>query len=155
MKQGRPIGVGEADLELEQQYGKMTRQRNDNNGTEFEAWRRKQQHLSSGLGYLATDVDFIWRNYKTKQFMFVEEKCKMSTMTGPQYETFKMVDEQMSSHPDYMGFHLLQFENTSPEDGKIYWNKKHISLDRLNQILTFENINRLGYFRALKPKFVW
>ena len=69
MKQGRPIGFGEADLELEQQYGKMTRQRNDNNGTEFEAWRRKQQHLSSGLGYLATDVDFIWRNYKTKQFI--------------------------------------------------------------------------------------
>ena len=156
MKTNRPMGVGEGDLELEMEYAQTnTRQRNDNNGTQFETWRRRQPHLDSGLGYLATDVDFIWRNYKTKQFMFVEEKCKMSTMTGSQYQTFKLLDEHMSSHPDYMGFHLLQFENTSPEDGKIYWNKEHISLDRLNQILTFKNINELGYFRTVKPKFVW
>ena len=49
MKQYRPMGVGEGDLELEQEYAniKQTRQRNDNQGTEFENWRRNKPVIFS------------------------------------------------------------------------------------------------------------
>ena len=151
MKQYRPMGVGEGDLELEQEYAniKQTRQRNDNQGTEFENWRRNKPELSSGLGYIATDIDFIWRNYKTGQFMFVEEKRYMSKMTFPQKQTFKVVDKQMKGHPLYMGFHLLQFENTTPDDGRVYWDGVEITKGRLLDILKFKNINNVSYFNTL------
>jgi len=127
----------------------MTRQRNDNHGTEFESWRREHPDLRSDKGYLATDIDFVWRNYKTGEFMLVEEKRYRSAMTYSQCKTFSVLDEHFMTHPLYKGFHLLQFENTSPDDGKIYWDRKEITVDKLIELLQFKNINKRGMFYSL------
>jgi len=52
----------------------MTRKRNDSHSTEFGLWLREQNEIDSSLGYLATNIDFMWTNYKTGQWMILEEK---------------------------------------------------------------------------------
>jgi hypothetical protein len=45
----------------------MTRKRYDNHSTEFGLWLREQEELKSSLGFVATNLDFIWSNYKTNK----------------------------------------------------------------------------------------
>ena len=42
--------------------------------------------------------------------------------------------------PNYCGFHLLQFEKTSPDDGKIYIDGYQVTIEQLIQFLKFEEI---------------
>jgi hypothetical protein len=42
------------------------------------------------------------------------------------------------SDKNYKGVHLLVFEKTNPEDGKIFWNHKEISKADLIKKLKFE-----------------
>ena len=52
----------------------MTRQRNDSHSTEFGIWLRVQPQIDSSLGFLASNIDYCWTNYKTGEWMFIEEK---------------------------------------------------------------------------------
>ena len=124
----------------------MTKPRYDNHGTEFGTWIRKPKEIQSNIGFVATDLDYIWRNYKTRQFMFIEEKRYMSEMTFPQKRTFKMIHNMAVNNNKYLGFHLIQFEFTNPDDGDIYWNYKKITTDDLIQKLQFKNLDSAGLF---------
>lgn len=125
---------------------KTTRKRKDNHGTEFGTWIREQEQVSSRLGYIATDLDYVWENYKTKQIMLIEEKRYMGRLTFAQTQTFRRLDNIMKSSPYYCGFHLLQFEHKDPTDGLIFWNGCEISSDDLIEKLQFKNLDKTGYF---------
>jgi hypothetical protein len=42
--------------------------------------------------------------------------------------------------PTYCGLHIIQFENTNPEDGKTFWNGDEISRDEMIAILKFRRL---------------
>ncbi len=116
----------------------MTLQRFDNHSTEFGLWLRKQSEIDSKLGYLATNVDYCWKNYKTCEWMFIEEKRHNAEVKQWQRKMFHIINKVCKGDKNYKGFHLLVFENTSPEDGKIYLNNKEITKDELINFLMFK-----------------
>lgn len=95
----------------------MTRRRYDNCSTEFGLWLRDQPEIDSSLGFVATNIDYVWLNYETRKWMLIEEKRYARRMTHAQRGAFKTVDGIAKSDENYMGFHFLMFERTSPEDG--------------------------------------
>ena len=116
----------------------MTKTRGDNYSTEFGLWTREQDEIDSSLGYVATDIDWMWRDYNTDKFMFIEEKRYMSKPEFWQKKSFRIIHKNCIKDTNYKGFHLLQFENTSPEDGKIYLDNNEITRDYLIKFLRFE-----------------
>lgn len=116
----------------------MTIQRSYGNDTNFGKWLRTNDQLDSSNGYVATDVDYVWNDYKSNRFMLIEEKCNKATSSFPQSQTFKMLDEAIKGKESYHGFHLLQFDNTSPTDGKIYLDGRQITEGQLVKFFQFE-----------------
>jgi hypothetical protein len=97
----------------------MTRKRNDTHSTEFGLWLREQQQLDSSLGFLATNLDYMWRNYKTGIWLMIEEKRYKQKPRQWQLEMFRLLDSAAQSDPLYRGFYILRFENSSPENGRM------------------------------------
>ena len=62
----------------------MTRKRYDKHSTEFGLWLREQKELDSKFGYVATNLDYMWKNYKTGLWMFLEEKRYNGQLTFSQ-----------------------------------------------------------------------
>ena len=116
----------------------MTQKRYDSHSTEFGLWLRDQKEIDSSLGYLATNIDYVWKNYNTEKWMFIEEKRFMSKVKSWQHEIFKALHIWAKRDPNFCGFHLIQFEKTSPEDGKIFLDKKEISKNNLIKFLQFK-----------------
>ena len=82
-------------------------------------WLREQPEIDSKLGYLATNIDYVWRNWKTGDWMLIEEKRYKTPIKAWQAKTFLTVHKSINS-PKYKGFWCLFFENTNPEDGKMW-----------------------------------
>jgi len=123
----------------------MTRRRFDEHSTPFGEWLREQELIDSSLGFIASNLDYIWANYETKNLMLLEEKRFSGTLTYSQKELFSRLDNCLKSMSGcglldykYWGFHFIQFENTSPEDGAIYLDGRLISKDELLKFLRFE-----------------
>ena len=105
----------------------MTRKRNDSHSTEFGLWLREQHLISSKVGFVATNLDFVWNNYKTGEWMLLEEKRYMSDVTWSQKKIYKLLFSNIEKNKTFKGIHLVQFEKTSPEDGGIWLNRKRIT----------------------------
>lgn len=117
----------------------MTRQRYDNHSTEFGLWLRQQAELDSKLGYQATNLDYIWGNYKTGDWMCIEEKRYGADVSLAQRQLFTKLSNAISDAPGCHGVHLLQFEQTTPDDGRIYWNRVEVTKEELLDILKFKD----------------
>ena len=108
----------------------------------FSQWLRSNTNLLSRDGYTAHNLDYIWRNYKLRKLMLIEEKCRMSHVTRSQRHAFQLLHESLRTAPPrdwtYCGFHLVQFEKEGPEDGGgIYLNGQSITVTQLEQFLAF------------------
>lgn len=114
-----------------------TRKRNDNHSTEFGLWLREQCEIDSNLGYIATNIDYMWKNYKTGEWMLIEEKRYNREPTWPQRGMFKTIHRAIDDDK-YKGCHLLQFENTDPDDGEIRLDEILIDGETLMRFLKFE-----------------
>lgn len=118
----------------------MTQKRYDNHSTEFGLWLREQKEIDSKLGYITTNIDYLWQNYKTGLWMLIEEKRYMSFPKKWQHGLFKTIHKSINcKNNKYKGIHLLQFEKTSPEDGRIFLDTKEISVKELIKFLKFED----------------
>lgn len=117
----------------------MTKKRYDKHSTEFGLWIREVEELSSKKGYIATNIDYVWKNYKTGKWIYLEEKRYMAKVKKWQRDIFARLDHFAKNDENYKGFVLLQFEKTSPDDGKIFWNKEEITktelIERLKNIV--------------------
>jgi len=122
----------------------MTRQRNHKaSSTAFGLWLREEKEIDSDLGFSSSDIDYvlyIWHDYgKTASWMFLEEKTHSAEPTWSQQQLFKIVDDACRrGDPNYKGFHVLTFENTSPEDGQMTLDGTSITIDELLEFLKFE-----------------
>ena len=116
----------------------MTRKRYDSHSTEFGLWLREQKEIDSKLGFITTNIDYMWSNYKTGQWMLIEEKRHGSDVRYSQREQYKVIHKACQYDSLYCGIYLLVFENTSPDDGKIYLNREEITKEQLIKFLKFE-----------------
>lgn len=116
----------------------MTRKRNDGHSTEFGLWLREQPELDSRRHcFVATNIDYLWSNYKTGEWMLIEEKRYKRKPTRSQSDLFKLLHTAAKHDPQYCGFHVIIFENTSPDDGAIWVDEYEVSKDELMQFLQF------------------
>jgi hypothetical protein len=89
--------------------------------------------------------------------MFIEEKSHLSEPSTSQRETLSIFRQilnpsapkpfrkkvlskinKMNVDIVFWGHHLLQFANTGPEDGLIFWDHKRVSIGGLEDILRFD-----------------
>ncbi len=115
----------------------MTQQRRDTHSTEFGIWLRNQSQIDSSLGFTATNIDYMWQNYKTGEWMLIEEKRYMTSVKFPQSKMFEILHRAISDSK-YKGLHILIFEKTSPYDGKVYLDGKEVTVEQLVSFLRFE-----------------
>lgn len=125
----------------------MTRSRIDSHSTEFGLWLRTQKSIDSMKGYRNYNLDIIWwrkKDYdKTPElWMLIEEKRYMSDCRPDQKLTYTWLHNKILKLNDstYKGMHILQFENTNPEDGKIFLNHKEITKEQLLLFLQFKEV---------------
>lgn len=116
----------------------MTQRRHDNHSTEFGLWLREQNEIDSKLGYITTNLDFVWRNYKTGEWILIEEKRYKKDCAQWQKEIFSILHKASRNDKNYKGFYFVQFEKTSPEDGRIWINYKEATKQELINILKFQ-----------------
>ena len=99
-----------------------TPQRDGHSATEFSAWFREQREIDSSLGYWNSNLDYVW-SIKGEKFCLIEEKRHMKPLESFQRILFSKMDRQLRKDTgSYGGCWLISFENTSPEDGKIFVN---------------------------------
>lgn len=115
----------------------MTQQRRDKHSTQFGLWLRKQAELESYKGYNTSNVDFMWMNESMGQWLFLEEKRALAKMPETQRKIFEKLDKSITS-ADYLGFHILIFERTNPDDGRMILDGREIFRNDLIEFLTFE-----------------
>jgi len=115
----------------------MTLQRKYSGASNFSNWLRSQSGIDSSLGFVATDIDYIWSNYKTAYWMLLEEKCKLAEPSFCQNKLFQIIDKVARADINYRGLHLIQFENTSPDDGKIFIDGRHVLKETPIRFLQF------------------
>ena len=90
----------------------------------FSQWIRANLP-DSKTGFMVTDLDFVVFNYKTKKLMFLEIKTRNSRPKEWQHQIFKNLHRWIKNGIDddwtYLGYHLIQFENTNFKDGKVFF----------------------------------
>lgn len=93
-------------------------------------------------GFTFIDIDTILRNHEKQTFALLEIKCKAAPLSYAQAKIFNELNEFLERGTccgwTYVGFFLLQFENTSFEDGKAFLNEQEITDDDFR---TFLKIN--------------
>jgi hypothetical protein len=113
----------------------MTKRRFDTHSTEFGLWLREQNEIDSNLGFVATNLDFIWYNYKSGKWMLLEEKRHGGLIQFYQRALFNKIDKLCQRDSLYCGFHELVFENTNPSDGRMWLDGKAITVNELLKFL--------------------
>lgn len=128
----------------------MTKQSTNDETTEFSRWLRKHEKLDSGDGFITTDLDYIWENYKSGKWMILEEKRFLKKCVFPQTKQWEELDKKIREGDDekYYGFHLITFEITHPDDGNIFLDYKKITKKDLIEFLRFEKAGL--WYKSLK-----
>ncbi len=126
----------------------MTRQEQYKNTplfNEFSKYLRNNPWLNSMHGHTFVKLDWVCFNYEKNLFMIVESKTyagkkKIGDMSVPyaQSKSMRLLSDILSHSPMFKGIHLLEFENTSPVDGKIWLDKKPITESTLIAFMGFE-----------------
>jgi hypothetical protein len=95
--------------------------------------------VEANNGFTFVDIDTILRNYTKQTFALLEVKCKQAPLSYAQGKIFNEIDAAlrrgMGDGWQYLGFYILQFENTSFDDGKAWINGTEISGDEFKMWL--------------------
>jgi len=110
---------------------------------DFSRWIRRSLPDSYD-GYMVSDVDFILADVVTKKIMLVEEKTHSADCKKWQKNLFRNIDrwisygiENDSNDWEYLGFHVVTFENTAPYNGLIWFDNKLVTEKQLIDKLSF------------------
>lgn len=105
----------------------------------FSSWIRKKLPDSS-TGFSVSDLDFILWNWKTKKVMMLEIKTRNSKPRKGQKIMWQNINQWIKNGIDddwtYLGFNLIQFENTNFNDGKCFLNYEEIKEKELINFLS-------------------
>lgn len=129
----------------------------------FQRWMRNNPHMDSKDGHVRSDLDFIIHRYKSPDgsrhiqcMMFVEVKTHGAKVSESQGKTLSILRQLLQNQGDrstycsdgrggpfrmirsFGGFEL-RMSGACPETSVwIEWNRKRISIQTLNEILTFD-----------------
>jgi hypothetical protein len=96
----------------------------------------------SQTGYSASDIDFILWNWKTKKIMLVEVKTRSKEIAKGQKTMFqnlhKWIKKGVAHDWQYLGFHLITFQNTFFDDGKVFLDGREITERDLIEFLSMK-----------------
>lgn len=110
------------------------------NAKKFNDWVRKNLP-DSFTGFCASDIDLVLWNYTTKKFMIIEVKTRNKKIKKYQYIMLKNINKWLklgvNDGWEYLGVHLITFQNLSFEDGSVFLDKKEISEGDLIKFLSF------------------
>ncbi len=141
----------------------MTRTLNETTfGTPFGRWLREQQRLDSKrIGLSIQNLDYIIHRYSwpsVHAMMLIEEKRYMALSPFAQKDTHRLINSALW-HADnkpvansrgqvrlfrYCGYHVLTFENTTPDDGRMWWDDMPIAVSDLFSLLSF-HVNPMAF----------
>ena len=114
---------------------------------DFSGWIRSE--LTGRRGYTVFDLDYIHRDYLRKRLQIVESKTFNGEPTTMQKITMReiaLIFEAgiAAGKPEpgwrWMGYHVVRFENTSPENGLIEWDGKIITQEKLIELLEMRDV---------------
>jgi len=105
--------------------------------TPFSLWLREQEEIDSDLGYSTTDIDYMWHDYDNEDWLFLEEKRNNNDPDWSQRDNMETLHNSIESD-NYHGFHLVAFENSTPDDGQMYLDYVEIDREDLIEFLRFE-----------------
>lgn len=108
------------------------------NQTAWQTWLRGVPELDARRGYTASDLDLIWSNWQTGEWMLLEAKCRKARLKPFQRFLFERLAELCKADPNFHGFHELTFEAESPEDGRIWLDGQEITRETLIAFLAFK-----------------
>ena len=98
-------------------------------------------HPDSDNGFMVSDLDFVIYNYKSKKIIFLESKTYNKQISNWQRKLFEMLNRWIKNGTDEgyqnLGFHLVTFEKSGFNDGKVFFDKKEVNEQELKQILSF------------------
>ena len=98
----------------------------------------------SDTGFMASDLDFILQNYKTKEVMLIEVKTRGKEMATWQRLMLRRIERWMSAGMDdgwvFKGLHVVTFQNTGFHDGAVFLNGKRMSEEEVKRFLSFERV---------------
>ena len=122
----------------------MTRQEYSNTRSlVFSGWIRNKLPASN-TGFCVTNQDWVLWNWQERKLMFVEEKTHNGKLASWFHKLIKEVLHPAiskfakESEIDYRGYHLIQFENEGPEDGKIFLDYREIAEQELIDFLSMK-----------------
>lgn len=133
----------------------MTQERKikDGKDSDFSAWLRLQPEIDSKTeGFITTDIDYLWKNYKTGEWMILEEKTHGAIVPRWQGEFLQLIDKLGAYDKKYKGLYLVRFENTSPDNGRVMVNKRLLSRIEFIKFLRFELQVEPVPLHEVKPK---
>lgn len=109
----------------------------------FSGWIRNKLPNSS-TGFCVTNQDWVLWNWRERKLMFLEEKTHTSDIANWFKRLIKdvlhpaILKYSKENEIDYRGYHLLQFENEGPEDGKIFLDHSEITEQELIDFLSMK-----------------
>jgi hypothetical protein len=87
---------------------------------------------------VATNIDYVWQNYKTGNWMIIEEKRYGHKPRRYQEEILGLLNRCCKHDLKFHGVHVLVFERTNPDDGNMSWDGRQITRSELLEILRFK-----------------
>ena len=105
----------------------------------FSQWIRGKLPASNE-GFAASDLDFVLWNWKTKRVMLLEIKTRNAKPRPFQRLMWGRISKWIAAGIDgdwtNLGFHLLVFERTGFDDGRLFFDGVEISEQDLIKILS-------------------
>ncbi len=130
----------------------MTRERVIEGDTPFGEWLRSHPALDSRRGYDIQNLDYAYHHFLRGNLMLLEEKQNRGTSSYAQQDTHGIINQALAfafNHPaftlkrlsakrpariTYHGYHLIQFERTSPRDGRIWIDGIEVTEEQLVEV---------------------
>jgi hypothetical protein len=107
----------------------------------FSGWVREKLP-DSKTGFVASDLDFILCNYKTKKIMLLEIKTHNKKLPIWQKLLFENISEALVNglrkDYEYLGFHTITFENSNFINGLVKLDGVYIKESELIEFLSFK-----------------
>ena len=97
-------------------------------------WFRDQPELDSWNGNNIQDLDFIYENKNTGNYVFLEEKSKCGKLRKWQSLLFGRIAADIESAPKFRGFWIVWLTGKSPSDGPV-------SVENIRTGLRYDAVN--------------
>lgn len=107
---------------------------------DFSGWVRKNLP-DSKTGYMASDLDFLLYNYRTRKVALVEVKQYNKQIASWQMRMLSFLENCIKDGKpegwEFVGLFIIRFEVTGFSDGRVFVNGDESSEEEIKKILSF------------------